>query len=221
MATVAVVAVSERSWKRPFAAGLGFATGKFAPVVTDSDRLFTEMTAAVGAGAGGVGGAGGTFGVVGVPPVELPPEPEEPPELLVPPPSDVGPANGSLLANRENDSSCPGSAVGFTAAIRPDVSVAPATGAAASGEPASVGAAAGVTAAGVPAAGAAAVVTGAAATGFEPPPPLSAIIVLTAYAIASARNTHSPIAIFFCFAALALAASAGFCLATCRSSRAD
>jgi hypothetical protein len=223
MATVAVVAVSERSWKRPFAAGFGFATGKFAPLATDSDSLFTEITAEVGRGAGGVGGVGGTFGGVAPPePVEPPLEPEPPPELpepLVPPPFAEGPANGSLVANRENVSSCPGSAVGFTAEIRPEVSVA--AGAEARGEPASVGAAAGVTAAGVTGAGVPAVVAAAAATGVEPPPPLSAIIVFTAYAIASARKQQSPIAIFFCFAAFAFAASAGFCRATCRSSRAD
>src|SRR5262249_30287889 len=50
---------------------------------------------------------------------------------------------------------------------------------------------------------------------------LSDIIVCTAYAIASASTTPRPIAIFFCFAALALAASAGFFRATFLSSRAD
>src|SRR5581483_5790687 len=41
-------------------------------------------------------------------------------------------------------------------------------------------------------------------------PLLSDIIVCTAYAIASARTTPSTIAIFFCFSAFALAASATF-----------
>jgi hypothetical protein len=50
---------------------------------------------------------------------------------------------------------------------------------------------------------------------------LSDIIVCTAYAIASASTTPRPIAIFFCFSAFALAASAGFFRATFLSSRAD
>ena len=47
-----------------------------------------------------------------------------------------------------------------------------------------------------------------------PPPELSAIIVCTAYAPASASTTTRPIAIFFCFSAFALAASATFLRAT-------
>jgi hypothetical protein len=231
IATVAVVAVSERSWKSPFAAAFGFAVGKVAPLATVSGVLFTEITADVGAGAGGVGGAGGTFGGVVVPePVEPPepaPEPVVPLEPVVPvpvlpPAPDAEPfANGSFDSKRENDSSWPVSAVGFTAEMRPDVSVgAAATGAAASGEPASVGAAVGVATAGVTTGVVVAAATGAA-TGFVPPPPFSAIIVCTAYAIASTRNTDSPMTIFFCFAAFAFAASAGFFRATFRSSRAD
>jgi hypothetical protein len=85
-------------------------------------------------------------------------------------------------------------------------------------EPASVGAGSGVDAGvvvvSVP------VVTVVAASGFVPPP-FSAIIVWTAYAIASARTAASAITVFFCFAAFALAASATFFLAICRSSRAD
>jgi hypothetical protein len=104
-----------------------------------------------------------------------------------------------------------------------DVSVAAGAAAATASEPLSEGASA--LAAGAPLVG---VATGAppdvdrgAATGFEPPLPLSAIIVCTAYAMASASTQHSAIAIFFCFAAFAFAASAGFCRATFCSSRAD
>jgi hypothetical protein len=91
-------------------------------------------------------------------------------------------------------------------------------------EPAAAGAAVGSVAIAVPASEGAAVagvdaatgvvvvaVAGPTACGFvaaDPPP--SAIIVWTAYAIARASRHTSPIAIFFCFAALSFAASAGF-----------
>ena len=38
---------------------LGFAAGKFDPLLTDSETPFTEITAVVGGGEGGAGGAGG------------------------------------------------------------------------------------------------------------------------------------------------------------------
>ena len=97
MATLAVCAASDTSWKRPLAELTGFAAGKFIPLGTDSELPLTEITAADG---GGLGGAGGAAGVE--------PEPDEP-EPLVPLPVDGADgrpaANGSLLANRVNDSS--------------------------------------------------------------------------------------------------------------------
>jgi hypothetical protein len=62
----------------------------------------------------------------------------------------------------------------------------------------------------------------AAACGFDEASPLlfSDIIVCTANAIASASTTPSPITIFFCLSAFALAASATFFRATSFSSRA-
>jgi hypothetical protein len=180
------------------------------------------MTAEVG---GAVGGAGGVFGgfVFGEP--VLPPEDDEddeddPPLLL----DELGPPalNGSLLSKSENDCSCPvaaGALTESTSWVEPAVpgvavvvvgSAPPSVGAAGS---APVGA--GVGAADV-------VVAPAAATcGFAPPLELSPIIVCTAYAPAPASNTISPIAIFFCFSAFALAASATFLRATVFSSPTD
>lgn len=82
---------------------------------------------------------------------------------------------------------------------------------------AGVAVAAGAGAAGDP------VVPTAAGCGFEDgePLPLSDIIVCTAYAIAAASSTPRTIAIFFCFCAFALAASATFLRATVFSFRAD
>jgi hypothetical protein len=101
IAIVAVVAVSDRRLKTPFALAFGFAAGKFAPLDTDSGVAFTAMTAELG---GGDGGAGGTAGADGVPVPEEPlPEAGELPPLLEP--AGAPPANGSLLSKRENDSS--------------------------------------------------------------------------------------------------------------------
>jgi len=86
------------SSNRPFEVAFGFETGKFAEVLTSSGTPFTEITAELG---GGLGGAGGTTGG------EAGDDPDEPPELL-PPDADFDPAppaKGSLLSNRENDSS--------------------------------------------------------------------------------------------------------------------
>ena len=97
IATFAVCAVSDTSWKMPLVDATGFAAGKFPPLDTDSELPLTEITAADG---GGLGGAGGVAGVE--------PEPDEP-EPLLPLPVDGADgrpaANGSLLANRVNDSS--------------------------------------------------------------------------------------------------------------------
>jgi hypothetical protein len=171
----------------------------------------TEITAVVGGGAGGAGGVAGGA-----------PEPDEPFFAEDEPPAGEvdAAANGSLLANREKDVSCPGSAAGTATAISCDESVpgvadvagaGVAAGAAGAGVPASEGAAA------VVVAGAGAtdpVCTGLEATawGFDAaaPPLLSDPIVLTAYAIARTSRTARMITIFFCFAALSFAASAGF-----------
>jgi hypothetical protein len=229
--TVAVFDVSETSSKRPLAAVFGFEDGKIPFVLTDSDTPFTEITAEDG---GGFGGAGGTAGGDGDDPDEPPepellPDPEPLPEDAVAVAVGVPPANGSLLSNRENDSSWPGSAEGLTAASSCDEPVGAAAVAAAAGSVAGTGAPASEGA--VAAVGSGVVVTGvvvgvafgSAACGFDAEgPPLIDIIVWTAYAIARASTQTSAIAIFFCFAALSFAASAGFLfLAMCLSFRAD
>jgi hypothetical protein len=66
-----------------------------------------------------------------------------------------------------------------------------------------------------------AAVGGGAAIGFWPPPLCMPEIVMNAYTIASANTTPRRITIFFCFACLALAASATVFFATCCSFRAD
>ena len=214
IATVAVWAVRNMSSKSPSVDGTGFADGKFVATATDSMVPLTEIGADVGGGDGGVGGVGGVAGG------DLGPEPDEP---LLPLPDepdfDAEEANGSLVSKRENDSSCPGSAVGVTTATSCDESVlevveveSDVAAAAGSGVPASDGAtgvADDATGDGVDAG-----VTGVAgaACGIDEgdPEPLSDDIVLIAYAIATARNTTSRITIFFCLAALSFAASAGF-----------
>ena len=195
-ATRATDPESDTSWNS------GFAAGKFPPEVTDSLTPFTEITADVG---GAVGGAGGVFG--GFP--------------LVPPPEDVPPFepgplewNGSLLSKSENDCSWPESAGGCTAFTRfaERAPVADAAGAAAPPSVGAAGSADGVAAAG---AGVTDAVVSAATCGFDAALLLFiAIIVCTAYAIASASTTPRPITIFFCFSAFALAASATFFRAT-------
>lgn len=116
IATCAVVAVSETSWKY----GVLEDAGKSEPVVTDSETPLIEITADVG---GGVGGDGGVTGGV-VPPPDVPDLPELPELPLEPEPDELleaaaasplfGPreSNGSLLAKLENDWSCPASAEG-------------------------------------------------------------------------------------------------------------
>jgi hypothetical protein len=202
--TFAVDVVSEMSWN------IGFADGKFDPVVTDSLVPFTEMTAAVG---GAVGGAGGVFGGLLV--LEPPPWDDE--ELLDDDVVAVDPApgppalNGSLLSKSENDSSWPVPAGACTASMSWDEPFGGAAAALGSGA-LSVGAA-GSAALGVGAGVADPVVLTAAGSGFDDPPlELSDVIVCTAYAIAAASTTTRPIAIFFCFCAFALAASATFFL---------
>jgi hypothetical protein len=219
-ATFAVEFVSEMSWNT------GFAAGKFDPAATNSLVPFTEMTADVG---GAVGGAGGVFGGLVV--VEPPPpeDDDEPPEEgFVTVGVEPGPPalKGSLLSKRENDCSWPTPAGARTAStscvealavvvvVGVVGTVPPSVGATGSGV---VVVEAGTGVAGDP------VVPTAAGCGFEDDVllPLSAIIVCTAYAIAAASNTPRPIAIFFCFCAFALAASATFLRATVFSFRAD
>ena len=200
-ATFAVEPVSATSWNA------GLAAGKFEPVATDSLVPFTEITAEVG---GGVGGAGGVFGgllVAGLLPVEdfVPVDVEPGPPAL----------NGSLLSKSENDCSWPVPADVGTASTSCDEPFGAAAVGSVGSAPLSVGAAG----SGVVAAGAATgvdPVVKTATCGFAdaPPPELSDIIVCTAYAPASASSTMRPIAIFFCFSAFALAASATFLRAT-------
>jgi hypothetical protein len=205
--------VSATSWN------IGFAAGKLEPVETDSLVPFTEMTAEVGTGVGGAGGVFGGLLVLGPPPddgelgvdfgagVALEPGP---PAL-----------NGSLLAKREKEVSCPVSAGAWTASmscVEPVGCDAESVGSGALSDGAA-GSAVPVLGAGV---AGAAVVPAAAGSGFDAPLPFSDIIVCTAYAIASARTATRPIAIFFCFCAFALAASATVLFrATSFSSRAD
>jgi hypothetical protein len=201
-ATFAVDSVRATSWNA------GLAAGKFEPVVTDSLVPLTEMTAEVG---GGVGGAGGVFGgllgvacLLGV-------------DDFVPVAVELGPPalNGSLLSKSENDCSWPVPAEVGTASTSCDEPLGVAAVVFVGSEPPSVGAAgSGVVAVG--ATGVEPVVETAPTCGFddELPPELSDIIVCTAYAPAAASTTMSPIAIFFCFSAFALAASATFLRAT-------
>ena len=212
-ATFAVDAVRATSWNT------GFAAGKFDPVATDSLVPFTESTADVGAG---VGGAGGVFGGL----LFLAPLPLEAGEEAVTPDEDfAGPPalNGSLLSKSENDCSWPAPAGAWTALTSCDEPVLAVAVGSVGSAPLNVGAAgrgvvpvgAGVGVADDP------VVSTATGCGFDDEPPFIDIIVRTAYAIAPARSTQSPIAIFFCFCAFALAASAGFLRATSFSSPAD
>jgi hypothetical protein len=186
--TVAVFDVSETSSKRPLAAVFGFEDGKIPFVLTDSDTPFTAITAEDGGGFGGAGGtAGGDAGGV----ADEPPEPEPLPDPEPLPADAVAvaapPAKGSLLSNRENDSSWPGSADGLTAAssseepvVAPSVAVAAGSVAAGTGAPASDGAAAAV-GSGVATGVVVAAAFGSAACGFDAEaPPLIAIIVWTA-----------------------------------------
>src|ERR1700730_9559623 len=209
-ATFAVEAVSERSWNT------GLAAGKFEPVPTDSLAPFTEMTAEVG---GGVGGGGGVFGgVLGgllfEPPEDEPPDGDFVPVDVVPGPPAL---HGSFVSKSVNDCSCPvPAAVGTASTICDEPLGGVAVVLVGDPPPLSVGAAgSGVVAVGA-GAGVDPVVETAATCGFAaaPPPELSAIIVCTAYAPASASTTTRPIAIFFCFSAFALAASATFLRAT-------
>jgi hypothetical protein len=200
-ATFAVEPVSATSWNA------GLVAGKFEPVATDSLVPFTEMTAELG---GGVGGAGGVFGGLLVEgfvavgdfvPVDVEPGP---PAL-----------KGSLLSKSENDCNWPVPADVGTASTSCDDPLGAAAVVFVGSAPLSVGAAG----SGVVATGAGVgvdPVVDAATAGFEdaPPPEFKPIIVCTAYAPASASNTTRPIAIFFCFSAFALAASATFLRAT-------
>jgi hypothetical protein len=209
---LALVALSETSWK------IGFDAGKSEPELTDSSVPLIEMTTLVG---GGDGGDGGVDGVL--PPLE--PEPEEPDDEDEPDEDDDeedvdGPwlANGSLLEKRENDSSCPGSAGGVTTAMSADESVGAAV--VVVGEPASVGAAVAVDV-GAAAGAVVEVAPTGAATGLSPPLLCIPMTVFAAYAIASTSTAASRMTIFFCFACFALAASATCFLATVCSFRAD
>jgi hypothetical protein len=202
-ATFAVEPVSATSWNA------GLAAGKLEPVVTDSLVPFTEITAAVGGGVGGAGGAfGGLLGFAGFVPVEV----FDPVDVEPGPPA----LNGSLLSKSENDCSWPVPADVGTASTSCDEPLGTAAVVEVGSPPLSVGAAgSGVVAVGA-GAGVEPVVETAATCGFDDalPPELSDIIVCTAYAPASASKTMSPIAIFFCFSAFALAASATFLRAT-------
>jgi hypothetical protein len=213
IAIFAVLAVSETTWKsEPARRNVAPAVGKSPPTVTPITSPLSEMIALVGAGVEGDDGDEGedgedgedgvTAGLVDVPP---PPEPFGAEPLLTGAPSEVAwAAKGSFDANLWNASSCPGSAETGTAPTRFDV---PAATGAAAGVPPSVGAASefgslGVTvgvAAGVGADGA---VSGGSGFGFS---------IFRVFGPWIARSATSrmppPIAIFFCFAALAFASS--------------
>jgi hypothetical protein len=202
--------VSETAWNRdPARRNVAPAVGKSPPTETPITSPLSEMTALVGAGADGDDGDDGDDGEDGVTAgvVEVAPPPErfgEEPLLTGAPAEVAWTANGSFDANFWKLSICPGSAETGTASTRFDVSTA--TGAAA-GVPPSVGAASefgslGVTVGVVDVGVAVAAFRGGSGFGLS---------ILSVFGPWIARSATSrippPIAIFFCFAALAFASS--------------